>query len=80
MTLDDTLHCPLSPVSIISVTKMDVDHKDATFNTQTFSSHSVLTWKKGANSMTFKPSTYNIPELNIISSFNPLAFLTACLK
>ena len=80
MTLEESLCYPLSPANMINVKKLDLDREDATLNMQTFSSSSVFTWNKGESSISFKHSTSDFPELNIISSFSPLTFLTTHLK
>ena len=80
MTLEDGLCYPRSPVNVISVTKLELDRDDAILNTQTFSSYSMFTRNKGESSTHFKHGTSNLPELNIISSFNPLTVLSTRLK
>ena len=80
MILEDALCYPRSPVNVISVTKLGFYRDDAILNIQTFSSYSVFTWNKGESSMYFKHGTSNLPELNIISSFNPLTVLSTRLK
>ena len=78
--LVDALHFPDSPVNVVSVTKLGIDRRDPLLNIQTFPTYSILTWNNGQNMMKFHHNASNLPELPLLSTFNPLQCLTTQLK